>query len=320
VTVDIDVFPADELFAVFRVLRTALNPFGPLDASERTFLDTFSRITGHRWSPGLMPIRPEEIHIQGAHARKRMLQLASIAALFHGPVRPESARFVKEVGKALGVSDPVVPVLEALAAGRKMKARLFTMQRMMRAMIKEAWAAEGAPGVARFLAGFFFRAVTNKDRLSSYKKLGLLPEGTLGREFWKHMTVRGFGFPGEPGGIPRSVAYHDVAHVLTGYDTDPRGEIQQGCFQGGNRREDGFFFIQFAILQFHQGVKLTPIAKAEVGYFDPARVLWAIHRGASCRVDVTHRWDYWPLLMLPLAEARGEIALIPGIEAWQKAA
>ena len=62
--VDIDVFPADELIAVFRVLRTALNPSGPLDAPETTFLDTFSRITGHRWSPGLMPIGPEEIHMQ----------------------------------------------------------------------------------------------------------------------------------------------------------------------------------------------------------------------------------------------------------------
>ena len=41
-----------------------------------------------------------------------------------------------------------------------------------------------------------------------------LPDGTLGREYWKHMTTVGFGFPGEPAGIPLPVAYHDVAHVL----------------------------------------------------------------------------------------------------------
>ena len=317
---DIDVFPAGELETVFRTLRTAMNPAGPLDDAEKTFLDTFSRITGYRWQPQMAPIGPGEIQIAGAHSRKRLLQLSAIAALLHSPVRPESVRFVKAAGKTLAVSDPVVPVLEALAAGRKMKARLFTMRRTMGALLKEAWGAEGVPGVARFLAGFFLRAVTNRDQLGTYKKLGLLPEGTLGREFWKHMTVRGFGFPGETGGIPQSVAYHDVAHVLTGYDTDPNGEIQQASFQGGNRREDGFFFLQFALLQFHQGVRLTPIARPEVGFFDPAKVLWAIHRGASSRVDVTHRWNYWPLMTLPLAEARERIALIPGLESCQKAA
>jgi len=50
-TVDIDVFPAGELETVFRTLRTAMNPAGPLDDAEKTFLDTFSRITGYRWQP-----------------------------------------------------------------------------------------------------------------------------------------------------------------------------------------------------------------------------------------------------------------------------
>jgi RNA polymerase sigma factor (sigma-70 family) len=110
------------------------------------------------------------------------------------------------------------------------------------------------------------------------------------------------------------------AHVLNGYETNPAGEIQQGSFQGGNRREDGFFFIQFVLLQFHQGIKLTPIAKAEVGYFDPVNVLWAIHRGAMCRVDVTHQWNHWPLMPLGLEEARRQIGLLPKIEAWRGAA
>jgi hypothetical protein len=107
------------------------------------------------------------------------------------------------------------------------------------------------------------------------------------------------------------VSYHDVAHVLSGYRTDPDGEIQQGSFQGGNRREDGFFFIQFVLLQFHQGIQLTPVAKPEVGYFDPAKVLWAIHRGAKVNVDVTHQWNYWPLMPLGVDEARQKISLLP---------
>jgi hypothetical protein len=100
----------------------------------------------------------------------------------------------------------------------------------------------------------------------------------------------------------------------------PLAEIQQGSFQGGNRRNDGFFFIQFVILQFHHGIRLTPIAKPEVGYFDPETVLWAIHRGASCKVDVTHDWNHRPLMTLGLEEARREIGLLPKLEAFSSAA
>src|SRR5262245_21297119 len=136
-------------------------------------------------------------------------------------------------------------------------------------------------------------------------------EGTLGRECWKHLTEVGFGFPGEPGGIADSVAYHDIAHVLAEHDTTPLGEIQQGSFQGGNRREDGFFFVQFVILHFHHGIQVTPVAPPERGNFDPQKVLWAIHRGAKCSVDMTHQWNFWPLMSLTLEEARARCGLLP---------
>ncbi|HYV67848.1 MAG TPA: hypothetical protein VE964_16530 [Myxococcales bacterium] len=314
---EIDVFFADELDTVLRTLRTALKPVGPLGADETKFLETYSRIAGRSGQPGsgqasqYRTIRPEEVHIQGAHRRKRLVQLASIAALLGRPVRHDSVRFVKQLARCLGVSDPVVRTLEALADGRKIKAALLASRRGMRVMIKEAWLAEGFGGVVRFVAALALGAAVNKGLLWKHKKLGLLPERTLGREYWKHMTERGFGFPGEKRGIPKTVAYHDIGHVLSGYGTDPYGEIRQGSFQGGNRRQDGFFFIQFVLLQFHHGIRLTPAAKGETGYFDPADILWAIHRGASCNVDITHQWDYWPLMTLDLAEVRKRIGLIP---------
>ncbi|TMA16668.1 MAG: hypothetical protein E6J84_08465 [Deltaproteobacteria bacterium] len=83
---DIDVFSADELDGVFRVLRTALNPSGPLQPGERKLLETYSRITAYSLA-GTDPfsIRPEEARVDGAHRRKRLVQLASIAALFSSP-------------------------------------------------------------------------------------------------------------------------------------------------------------------------------------------------------------------------------------------
>lgn len=311
---DIDVFPSNELDTVFRALRTALDPSpatGKLGLAEQTFLDTFARITGHPLAATPPTIAPREVHIETPHARKRLVQLAATAALLHRPVRAVAVTFVSELASALAVDEPVIPVLRALSRGQRGRARLLTARRGLAALLKEAYVAEGPWGVLRFVTAVLFRARVNRDKLTRYKRLGLLPEGTLGREYWRHLTELGYGFPGEPAGIPESVAYHDIAHVLADHDTTPSGEMQQGSFQAGNRRDDGFFFLQFVLLQFHHGIQLTPVAAPEVGYFEPAKVLWAIHRGATCNVDVTHQWNFWPLMPLPLDEARARCELLP---------
>jgi ubiquinone biosynthesis protein Coq4 len=191
---------------------------------------------------------------------------------------------------------------------------MLAARRAFRVMFKEAYLHEGVIGVFRFWAAMALKAAVNKDKLWTYKRLSLLPENTLGRSYWVHLAELGFGVPGEPGGIPDSVAYHDIGHVLTGYDTNPAGEIQQGCFQAGNRREDGFFFAQFVILQFHHGIKITPVAPPDTGHYHPEKILWAIHRGATVNVDITHQWNFWPLMPLSVEDARRQVNLLPKLE------
>lgn len=308
---DIDVFSNRELGTVFRVLRTALNPAGMLDAQERHFLETYATITHYVLAPvDPQPIAAREVAIEGAHQRKHLIQLSAVAALLSRPVNPASVAYLRELARHLTVKDSVIDVLEAVRKGQRIKVRMLAMRRVIRALISEAYRSEGAMGVLRFFGAMFLKTTVNKEKHWDYKRLGLLPEGTLGRVYWKHLTRTGFGFPGEPGGIPDSIAYHDVGHVLSDYDTTPQGEIQQGSFQAGNRREDGFFFLQFVILQFHQGIKVTPATDAQVGNFDPRKVLWAIHRGAKCEVDITHQWNFWPLMTLTLQEAREKCGLI----------
>lgn len=309
---DIDVFPAPELPTVFRVLRTALATVGPLDARQRSFLDTYARITGFALpAADPLPLPASAVRIADAHARKRLLQLAAMAVLLGRPVADDSLAYLHDLALQLRTHDPVIEVIEALHRGQLRKVRRLAFGRALRSMFREAYLAEGAMGVLRFAGAMFLKLSVNRDQTWRFKRLGLLPEGTLGREYWKHMTTVGFTFPGEPRGIPAPVAYHDVAHVLAGHAASGEGEIQQGSFQGGNRRDDGFFFVQFVLLHFHHGVKITPDAPPETGHFDPAKVLWAIHRGAQCSVDLTHRWDFWPLMALPIDEARARIALLP---------
>ena len=313
---DIDVFSRGDLPIVLRTLRTALRPLGALDARERLFLDTYARIC--RFEPAAsdpLPMDPDEVTLADAHQRKRLVQLAAVAVLHTQPIRPSAYAFLQALARQLATHDSVIDVIGAVIRGRHLKARLLSMRRGLRVMFKEAYTAEGPMGVLRFVGALAFKLSVNKDKVWHYKRLGLLPEGTLGREYWRHMTEVGFGFPGEPEGIPDTAAYHDVLHVLADNEATPQGEIQQGAFQAGNRREDGFFFLQMVLLQFHQGVQVTPVTPGFTGHFNPDLVLWAIHRGAQGNVDMTHQWDFWPLMALPTHEVRKQVALLPRLDA-----
>src|SRR5262249_2221497 len=103
--VEIDVFPAEELKGVFRVLRTALNPSGSLEPSEKAFLETYAKITGWQLRTEPLSIRPDQVQVEGAHPRKRLVQLASLAVLLSNPVRPASVQFVMDLAARLAVLD-----------------------------------------------------------------------------------------------------------------------------------------------------------------------------------------------------------------------
>jgi hypothetical protein len=309
---NIDVFSASELPMVLRVLRTALATDGALAPNERLFLETYATIAGAAPpSSDPAPIDVAQVAVATPHRKKRLVQLSALAVLLGRPVRPASVAFLKALARQLATHDPVIDVIDALLHGRNLQVRLMAMRRGLRVLLKEAWRTEGALGVLRFVGALCLKTADNTPRPWHNKRLGLLPDGTLGREYWKHMTAVGFGFPGEPAGIPDAVAYHDIAHVLAEHETTPLGEIQQGSFQAGNRREDGFFFVQFVVLHFHQGVQITPGAPPATGHFEPDKALWALQRGARCNVDMTHRWDFWPLMALPIEEARRHCGLMP---------
>lgn len=312
---DIDVFEPHHLPTVMRVLRSTLAPDAPLDATQRRFLATFARITGQP-APAVDPeaIAADAVNLPGAHARKRLVQLAAIAALLGRPLDARAVAFVRSLAVQLAVHDGVLAVLEALLRGRRRRVRLLAMRRAIGALVAQAWRAGGVREALRFLSAMFLGRGGDRALNARFEALAALPEGTLGRTYWQHMKAEGFGLPGMPGGIAASVAYHDIAHVLAGHEATPQGEIQQGSFQAGNRRSDGFFFVQFVLLHFHHGVRVTPGAPPAHGHFDPERVLWAIHRGAQLRVDLTDRWDFWPLMALPLEQARERLGLLPRLD------
>ena len=93
----------------------------------------------------------------------------------------------------------------------------------------------------------------------------------FGRAFWTHYRSNGYPFPGEPEGLnERFATPHDSTHVLSGYDTTPRGEVLVSTFTAAmHRREPMSGHILPVIFSWHLGIQLNAVAKHATGALDP---------------------------------------------------
>jgi hypothetical protein len=307
---DLVVLSEKEVPYALRALRNVVASNGTITAAERRFIEVVAELHGSQVDVGtLSAIVPGEVAeaITEEHARKRVVQLAAIAAMVEGDVTPAEAAAVRELAQALGVEEASLKVLDDIATDHQLLTRFDMMRRIMGKVGTQAYRQEGFAGIRKMLAPF--TGSQDPEVAWKYKKLGLLPEGTLGREFWEHCTKNSFAVPGEKGGIPERMVFHDFGHVLAGYDTRPESEIQQGAFQGGFVREDGFAFLMFAVIQFHLGVKVTPVTDGQTGLFDVPKVLRAAQRGAACKVDLSDRWDPFAVADVPVDKLRAEYGI-----------
>ena len=79
---------------------------------------------------------------------------------------------------------------------------------------------------------------------------------------------------------------HDSTHVLTGYDTTPRGEVLVSTFTAAmHRREPMSGHILPVIFSWHLGIQLNAVAKSATGALDPEAFWLAWDRGAAVNTD-----------------------------------
>jgi hypothetical protein len=309
-TVDLAVFRAHELPFALRALASVVGSNRTITRAERRFLEVIAELHGaSAREADLAPIDVGAVarSIREPHQRKRLVQLALIASMIEGEVTCSETAAVDQLAGALAVDDAGLRVLRRIAGDQHLLARFDMARRGLRPMAARAYAEQGFAGIRELAAP----ALGSEDAALAwrYRALGLLPEGTLGREYWTHCTRSRFAFPGEKGGIPERLVFHDFGHVLSGYGTTPADEICQGAFQAGFVREDGFAFLMFVVIQFHLGIRVTPAAAGEKGLFDVARVMRAAQRGAQCRVDLSRSWDPFEVAHRPVAELRAEYGI-----------
>lgn len=311
---DVAIFSTQELPFVLRSLtNVAANP-AALTPREQQFLQVMEALHQSRntliASPSTHLAHIAQV-IRQPHHRKRLLQMAIVIAMVDGQTTLAQQQALRDLARAIAIKEAGLRVLQEAARGQRRLARFNLFRRMMKKLIVPAFRDEGMAGVKKIIASLFFKQGNDPAVARRYHQLGQLPVGTLGYAFWQHYTQNHFPFPGEPGGIPERLVFHDLGHLLAGYDTDPAGEIQQGAFQAGFIRQDGFAFLLFVILQFHWDIKITPIAASAQGYFDIPRVLHALQRGSACKVDLSDHWDFWEVVAQPLEVVRERYGIPP---------
>src|SRR5262249_37481074 len=150
---------------------------------------------------------------------------------------------VKQFAQALEVSVPELKDMRYLLKGEILKLRLDLVRRFwLRDKVKDIWNNEGVRGLLTFVRGMVGQ-YENASLAARYQALEHYPAGSLGRAYWEYCRNNGFALPGEKGGAAEPILFHDCAHVLSGYGTDPEGEVQIACFSAGFQRRDPFTFV-----------------------------------------------------------------------------
>lgn len=299
-------------------MKTVALANGVFDEAEQALLESVAKALRYEGDLGAIEaVGPEAAAaaIDDPKWRERLVQALILVSLIDGEPSEDEAKAVDAFAKALGVDEPRTKVLRHVMGGHTNLVRfdLFRRAQLPRMLMKLAYEKEGVRGVYKFVKTVVKGGGDYEEQTAwKYRKLGLLPENTLGRQFWAHMTKNGFAMPGEIGGLMESGGIqHDALHVMAGYDTDPIGETQIASFAAGCLGEDEFGFVLMVTVMFHIGIKLAPLVTPATGVFDPELVRRAFERGRRASRELFQAYDFHQFAAMPIDDVRRHFGIQP---------
>jgi hypothetical protein len=147
-----------------------------------------------------------------------------------------------------------------------------------------------------------------------YEALGRLPDNTFGKAYWKFNKDNGYAFPGDPKALNETFAVpHDSTHVISGYDTSPRGEILVSTFTATMHPVQPMAGHILPVLFNGQlGIKFNEVARYTTGALDADEFWHAWARGEAMTVDIfSPDWTLWEWAEWDLEALRKEFNVSP---------
>ena len=210
-----------------------------------------------------------------------------------------------------------------LRHGQKGRGKLATLALGRRApdgkaLMRAVWRRSGVVGLVGALLSSVGRGPADPALAQRYQNLQSSRPDSLGAAFHRHMRSRKLPLPGEKGSLPELAMHHDLMHVLTGFDTDARGEARlAGVYAGMADRHrvdggDAFTFVVVGLMTFHLGYDVGPsFVGPRRGAVDPAELLSLVELGSRVPFSVFTQWAFEDDLERPLAEVRARFGFSP---------
>jgi hypothetical protein len=238
----------------------------------------------------------------------------TIMAFIDGHLDQEKIAAVMRYATALGVKEVYLDEVAEVARGH-VKAALADMTRLnIESITGQPWTGDDATAWILPYTG----ANADPTLVARFETLGALPTDTFGHAFWSHFKENGYAFPGAPEGLNAAFSIpHDSVHVLTGYDTHPRGELLASTFTAAmHRRYPMAGHILPVIFSWHLGLQINKVAGDASGALDPEEFWHAWAAGEASPIDTfAPEWDFWQSVGEPLGMLRQRFGLpISGLD------
>ncbi len=307
------------LRAMLMIARAATHGFGQ---PQRAMLDAIQKVVTQTNEnlETLKAISPSELgqRVTEPAQTQQLIRFMVVIAMVDGPPTSDQVSMISDFTRTLHVDEPAVQVIGHLSKGKVMRFRLAFLRRShIRHYFRNTYRLAGGV-IPVILAVLCFRKLIKDDRIASrFRALENLPKETLGYHFFRHCVDVNIPFPGERGGFPEGAQYHDVTHVLSGYDTSPEGELKNAAFQAGYTKNDHDFFTWlFAIVLHGTRVNMTPFPMPFIpGLLGQGSLaidsLIELKRGNSVKLDLGDRWNFWEYARLPIDIVRERLGIMP---------
>ncbi|MFV8755551.1 hypothetical protein ACNOYE_33800 [Nannocystaceae bacterium ST9] len=303
-------------------LRAVVGVIGSMPASTRQLgeavIELWQRAGGQGRVPKLDELAPLDAaevaaRLPAGPLRVQLIRLCVAAILLDRQRDLARIARLEQLAEALAIAEPAIGDLNRWARGQHFRLRRNLVPRLWAIDELRARAAEvGWFEVIWVFVGMFTRTHDNPEVLARYQTLAELSPDTLGGGLIHQLRGSGFSLPGERGSPEDYMVRHDLVHVLAGLGTDARSEVEAGSFMAGCRRYDGFALLVFVLLQFHCGLRVTPVAPGEIGLVDPRRMLDALRRSVFMTIDPSVRdWNYEADFAEPLDRLRERYRIAP---------
>lgn len=302
----------DQARAILGAMRDVATGFGRflLSAAATRSLRSADRYvlggTGDVDPFRLATVRPDALAAALADAAQAEMavRFLSVAALVDGELSRPRIDAVLEYADRLGVRQDYVTELSKSVDGELQWALTDMSRQNVLSLWNEPW--DDRTDINEVFMPY--RGSHGDLSLAArYHALSEWPTGTLGQAFSEIYRTNGYAYPGEEQAVNvRFATPHDATHVLSGYDTSPRGEILVSTFTAGMhpvRPMEGH--ILPVLYSWHLNIKINDLAGAAKGQLDPEAFWEAWARGARTAVDVfSPSWDFWSVAHEPVTEIR----------------